>query len=697
MNKKKVSALVLAGLITAQTLVPAMVTFADEVEKINVGNGQLQDNQDNQEQNQELEKYENTQEGDNSEVDNFKTKDSRTVVEGRNTYVNIPDQNLKREINAKLGKNNLDSEVSITEMESISSLEIEGKNIKSLDGLQYAKNLLQINASNNNISDITPLSGLSKLRYVYLNDNRISDISSLNNLSMLIKLVLRSNNINNIGQLSRFPQLQEVDLSNNNINNLSEFCNVNNLKYIYLNDNKISDISKLSALPNLQTLELKNNNITDISKLSDFVNLTSLNLSNNSISDISKLSSLIKLKNIVLDNNNISDISSLSVFNVTSVYMSVMDQTIKGDDTLSETVNNIVKDRSGNFVEPKSSDDYSYSDGKIKFKDISNSTLSYSFLKEEFVGQGGVITAKLRFSGIVTHNVGNISSVITAEVNQNNGGMTVSTTGLGLRIFTTLNNVNPNEVATYYITTARNESETPKFEIKATVLNKDYSKIKTNIGFDELDKLDNNVNTKLYIKRVVKGQKTAYIELKASDDYLTDAFNISNNKNISVSATKNEQNVIQLNKSIISNNLFISSKLSEVKVTTDKETGIRQFSVVGNVDVEGTYKIDSNIKYTIVAKKENEIVFKQLATKINNQGSYNGFKANLSLSKLKEVNLNTNEKISLELEIEYLGQVVKTMPINLSSEQSVVSITDKESKKIFEIKSEDGKAVIKKK
>ena len=673
MNKKKVSTLVLAGLISAQTLVPAMVTFADEVEKKNVVNEQLQDNR---EQDQELKKYENTEEADKSEVDNFKTKDSRTVIEERNTYVNIPDKNLKREINAKLGKSELDSEVSIIEMEKISSLEIEGKNIASLEGLQHAKNLLQIYASNNNISDITPLSGLSKLRYIHLNNNKISDITSLHNLNMLITLSLRNNNINNTGELSRFAQLREVYLSNNNI----------------------SDLSKLSELPNfLQTLDLSNNNISDISKLSSCINLTSLNLSNNSISDISKLSSLIKLKNIVLDNNNISDISSLRVFNVTSVYMSVMDQTIKGDDTLSGTVNNIVKDRSGNFVEPKLSDDYSYSDGKIKFKDISNSTLSYSFLKEELVGQGGVITAKLRFSGIVTHNVGNISSVITAEVNQNNGGMTVSTTGLGLRIFTTLNNVNPNEVATYYITTARNESETPKFEIKATVLNKDYSKIKTNIGFDELDKLDNNVNTKLYIKRVVKGQKTEYIELKASDDYLTDAFNISNNKNISVSATKNEQNVIQLNKSIISNNLFISSKLSEVKVTTDKETGIRQFSVVGNVDVEGTYKIDSNIKYTIVAKKENEIVFKQLATKINNQGSYNGFKANLSLSKLKEVNLNTDEKISLELEIEYLGQVVKTMPINLSSEQSVVSITDKESKKIFEIKSEDGKAVIKKK
>ena len=695
MNKKKVSTLVLAGLISAQTLVPAMVTFADEVEKKNVVNEQLQDNR---EQDQELKKYENTEEADKSEVDNFKTKDSRTVIEERNTYVNIPDKNLKREINAKLGKSELDSEVSIIEMEKISSLEIDGKNIESLEGLQHAKNLLQIYASNNNISDITPLSGLSKLRYIHLNDNKISDITSLHNLNLLITLSLRNNNINNTGELSRFAQLREVYLSNNNISDLSKLSELPNfLQTLDLSNNNISDISKLSSCINLTSLNLSNNSISDISKLSSCINLTSLNLSNNSISDISKLSSLIKLKNIVLDNNNISDISSLRVFNVTSVYMSVMDQTIKGDDTLSGTVNNIVKDRSGNFVEPKLSDDYSYSDGKIKFKDISNSTLSYSFLKEEFVGQGGVITAKLRFSGIVTHNVGNISSVITAEVNQNNGGMTVSTTGLGLRIFTTLNNVDPNEVATYYITTARNESETPKFEIKATVLNKDYSKIKTNIGFDELDKLDNNVNTKLYIKRVVKGQKTAYIELKASDDYLTDAFNISNNKNISVSATKNEQNVIQLNKSIISNNLFISSKLSEVKVTTDKETGIRQFSVVGNVDVEGTYKIDSNIKYTIVAKKENEIVFKQLATKINNQGSYNGFKANLSLSKLKEVNLNTDEKISLELEIEYLGQVVKTMPINLSSEQSVVSITDKESKKIFEIKSEDGKAVIKKK
>ena len=97
MNKKKVSTLVLAGLISAQTLVPAMVTFADEVEKKNVVNEQLQDNR---EQDQELKKYENTEEADKSEVDNFKTKDSRTVIEERNTYVNIPDKNLKREINA---------------------------------------------------------------------------------------------------------------------------------------------------------------------------------------------------------------------------------------------------------------------------------------------------------------------------------------------------------------------------------------------------------------------------------------------------------------------------------------------------------------------------------------------------------------------------------------------------------------------
>ena len=54
MNKKKVSAIVLAGLISAQTLVPAMLTFADEVEKINVGNEQVKNQQ---EEIKNIEKY----------------------------------------------------------------------------------------------------------------------------------------------------------------------------------------------------------------------------------------------------------------------------------------------------------------------------------------------------------------------------------------------------------------------------------------------------------------------------------------------------------------------------------------------------------------------------------------------------------------------------------------------------------------
>jgi len=737
MNKKKVSTLVLAGLISVQTLVPAMVTFADEVEKINVENGQLQDNQDNQEQNQGLEKYGDDKERDKYEVDNSKTKDIEKVLEREIEYATIPDMNLRKQINNALGYGESENQVSLTDIDKITNLDIQGKNIQSLVGLEHAKNLTSLNLSNNNISDISPLSGLS----------------------------------------------------------------------------------------NLTNLNLSSNNISDISRLNWKIQV--LNLSNNHISDISRLAYLTLSTNIILDNNHINDIRALQKLDLRTRYISISNQTIKGIELVdnNNVVDNIVRIRNGNLLRPDTSKEYSY-DGwsKITFNDITGrDTVNYSFnYAEMYAGQTEI---KLKFSGIVTHKVAH-NDVVEAELNAEKGGIMFSTVGLGLRLFISLKNVDSSEIATYYITTSKDESESPKFEVKSTVLNKDYSQIKTSIDFSELSKLEQDVNTKLYVKRVVEGKDPTYTEIKLGDYDLTNGFNISND-NISISVIKNNENVVQLNKStrksnslvqevsniywnstgmviegIITKNgsldvfddfkvsmLFkdengnyikaddtdknlefrgmykdgkykitipynllqnvksfelkfmgsniqstdiltkgtvqefkigmndnklyklslgsrnevnlkiedlseISSNLSSVKVTTDKSTGIRQFSITGNVNIMGMDKIDSNVKYTIVGKKEGKVVFEQLATKINNNGNYNGFKTNLSVSELKKAKLSQGEKISLELKIEYLGN---TIIIDLNSNQLTESITDKESKETFEISSEDGKVIVSKK
>ncbi len=144
---------------------------------------------------------------------------------------------------------------------------------------------------------------------------------------------------------------------------------------------------------------------------------------------------------------------------------------------------------------------------------------------------------------------------ITAELNQSKGGMMLSTAVLGLRFFTSVNNVDTKEPATYYVTTANNNTEKPSFEVKCTILNKDYSQLKTSIEFSELSKLDTNVDTKLYLKRVVKNQEPTYTELVSGDVDLTNPFDISDSK-ISTSVTRDDNNVVKLNKNILNENLF---------------------------------------------------------------------------------------------------------------------------------------------
>ncbi|WP_133014004.1 leucine-rich repeat domain-containing protein [Clostridium cuniculi] len=717
MNKKKVSTFVLAGIISAQTLLPARITFADEIEKTNVGNEQVQNNQEVEAEDTNKSEVGNSkdekQELENKEkvTENYKTEDSEKVVDGR-AIVNVPDINLRRSLNKALGYVDRERELTLSDMQSVVRFQANNYGIESLVGLEYATNLQYIMVRDNNISDLTPLSGL-----------------------------------------------------------------------------KVNE------------LFLEGNNISDISPLAGYTEVTRLFLSRNKISDVSPLNG-IKGGIILVDRQTIEGVDLC-----------------KNEGTESLEVENIVKDRYGNLIAPESSNSYSYENGKVIFNNIGNSDkVEYSFNKND----------GFDFYGTVIHNiVEGEKEQLKAELNEEKGGIMLSTAGLGLRLFTKLEGANPNEAATYYITTASDESETPKFEVKSTVLNGDYSQIKTSIEFSELAKLDTGVDTKLYVKRVVKGQKPTYIELKSGADYLTSSFNISDNKCIAVSVSKNTDNVVQLNKNDINSDLFnqgvsniywnstgmvvegtltnngssdgfnnakvsmllkdsngeyvkedgtnknvevrgmyregkykvtipydelenaksfelrlvgsniqtsdvltngtvqefktgmnndkvyklsvgaegtvnltieklsdSSSNLSSVKVTTDKATGIRQFSVTGDVFITGMDKIDSNVKYTIVGKKEDEVVFEQLATKINNNGNNNGFKTNLSVSKLKEVNLNQGEEISLELKVEYLGN---SMNIKLDSSQADVSITDKDSNEIFEMSSKDGKAIVTKK
>lgn len=226
------------------------------------------------------------------------------------------------------------SDIYLSDLYKITSLNLDYRDIESLEDIVHFKNLKWLSCQSNQISDISYLKELPDLQALYLNNNKIkeidslkelkklkelslwsndiSDISPLSGLTEIKTLYLGSNKIKDISSLEKMINLEYLDLSYNDISDISGLKGLKKLTYLMLNDNKISDISPLTGLKALKNLNLDNNSISDLSGIEDLINLESLHMSNNNISDVTKLAGLTNLMYLYLNDNKIQDIGVLS-------------------------------------------------------------------------------------------------------------------------------------------------------------------------------------------------------------------------------------------------------------------------------------------------------------------------------------------------------------------------------------------------
>lgn len=224
----------------------------------------------------------------------------------------MPDTNLQNIVATKLNK----PVTSITK-EDMKNLPItliaQGQNIKSIQGLEYATNLVKLTISDNQISDLSPISTLTKLTNLDIAKNTMTDISPLENLTNLVELHVDSNpQISDYTPISNLTNIYYFGARYNNMTDASFLSHLPELKLIYLWGNKISDASPFQNLKKLTTLELAVNQLTDISPLSNILTLTNLNISSNSIKDVSSLKSLTNLTDFSFNTNKVQDVSSLT-------------------------------------------------------------------------------------------------------------------------------------------------------------------------------------------------------------------------------------------------------------------------------------------------------------------------------------------------------------------------------------------------
>lgn len=189
--------------------------------------------------------------------------------------------------------------------------------IKDLTGMQYFKNLTELELDQNQIEDIQPLAALTKLTVLNLAQNKISDITPLAQMKNLKDLQLNDNQIKDITPLQNLTELTDLSLARNGVTDITPLAGLTKLTKLDLSSNKISDIKPLAQMKSLNNLQLNDNQIKDITPLAALTDVTDLNLAINKITKIDTLKNLTKLKNLALGTtmgggNEVSDITPLA-------------------------------------------------------------------------------------------------------------------------------------------------------------------------------------------------------------------------------------------------------------------------------------------------------------------------------------------------------------------------------------------------
>lgn len=144
--------------------------------------------------------------------------------------ISIKDNNLKTALLQQFDQNH-DGKLELSEINTVTELKLDEKNISDLSGLEYFQNVTELNLYKNNISDFSLVNKLTKLETLYIGDNNKIGVMNLKGL------------INLKGIYAFRLGLTKIQLNSQNI------------MYIHLQDNLFTEFDS-TKFPVLHTLNL---------------------------------------------------------------------------------------------------------------------------------------------------------------------------------------------------------------------------------------------------------------------------------------------------------------------------------------------------------------------------------------------------------------------------------------------------------
>ncbi len=166
----------------------------------------------------------------------------------------MPDPALRQAVREKL---DMPSDVPLTQaylQQRLTGLDVRGKGIADLTGVEHATDLQALVLIENKIQDISPLSGLTKLGFLDLGGNQISDLRPLAALTRLETLHIWRNEIEDISPLAGLVNLKKLSIQNNDIRDFSPLDGLRHLEVVKIKGNfRIGDyISRVAVAPRIK-------------------------------------------------------------------------------------------------------------------------------------------------------------------------------------------------------------------------------------------------------------------------------------------------------------------------------------------------------------------------------------------------------------------------------------------------------------
>lgn len=147
--------------------------------------------------------------------------------------------------------------------DDIRAIDLSGKDLKWVGGIQVFGNLESLNLNNNNIQDLTPVTKLWKLKEIKLNHNKLTRKIGevLRNATSLTRISIAHNELKDTSFIGSLPRgkLKYLDASHNQIQDML-IDSYKNLEHIDLSHNKIGSPRHLGSLKKLKFLDVSQNN-----------------------------------------------------------------------------------------------------------------------------------------------------------------------------------------------------------------------------------------------------------------------------------------------------------------------------------------------------------------------------------------------------------------------------------------------------